>query len=151
MPTKFYEESARRIIDFYRAHENDEVRAVNHFVEEGLVQRTVKRVIKRWVSKGRVSYNWNHGRKRKVLVPAALRKIKNKFKSLSTSGRKVAAELKISEGRVRLAKKELHIKMRKKKIVPNYKNNQASGVCSLCEGGGRRHRKSQNRLRPEGR
>ena len=126
MPTKFHEESARRIIDFYRAHENDEVRTVNHFVEEGLVQRTVKRVIKRWVDDGRVSYNWIHGRKRKVLVPATLRKIKEKFiKNPSTSGRKVAAELKISEGSVRLAKKELHIKTRKKKIVPNYKNDQA--------------------------
>ena len=47
MPTKFHEESARRIIDFYRAHENDEVRTVNHFAEEWLVQRTIKR----WVGK----------------------------------------------------------------------------------------------------
>ena len=125
MATKFHEESARRIIDFYQAHDNDETHTINHFVEQGLVRRTIKRVIKRWVDEGRVSYKWNHGRKRKVLRPATLKKVKNKFiKNPSASGRKVASELKISETSVRRAKGELKIKTRKKIVAPLYKNNQ---------------------------
>lgn len=66
MTTKFHEERARRIIDFYQAHDNDQTHTNNHFVEQGFVQRTIKRVIKRWVDEGRVSYKWNYGRKRNV-------------------------------------------------------------------------------------
>ena len=125
MATKFHEDSARRIVDFYKAHENDETATLNHFVEQGLVRRTIKRVINRWVNENRVSYNWNHGRKRSVFVPTTLKKVKKKFiNKPSVSGRKVASELKISEKSVRRAKKELGIKTRKKTIAPKYQKDQ---------------------------
>lgn len=125
MKSKKCQEEARAIIDYYKSHQNDRKSTINHFVDQGLNARTIRNVLKRYEEEGRVDYNLNSGPKKTVLTKQTIRKIKNSFiKSPSTSCRKVASKLNISEKSVRRGKSMVGIKCRKKIAYPKYVNNQ---------------------------
>ena len=133
MPSKKNEEDARRIIEFLKANNFDRLATVKHFVRENVNERTIRRVVARFLSEGRVEYIKKPGRKVSVLTARNLNKIKNRFvKRPTISVRKCAAELKINKSSILKAKKKLNIVTRKKVIGPKYINNQEQRAKKAC-------------------
>ena len=127
MKSKKAQENARFIINYYRDHQNDRKRTVKHFVDQGVPERTIRHVIKRWSDEQRVDYDMNSGPERTARHKNNLKKIRNQFVSNpSTSNRKVAEKVHISERSVRRAKCELGIRSRKKVKFPKHVNDQAA-------------------------
>lgn len=126
MKSKKNEENAHAIVDYYKLHQNDRLATVRHFVDQGLNERTVRKVVKRWIDEGRIEYKKKSGPKKNALTKATLRKMRNKFIAKpSISNRKVAKILKISETSVRRGKSALNIKSKKKHSSPKYEKDQA--------------------------
>ena len=98
MKTTQTEKNAYAIIKYYNEHGTNRIKTFDHFRDQGLIPRSIYRVIKRWNDNQRVSYKWNYSRGRSVITNTALKNIKKKFVNKPLiSGRKVALEMNISE------------------------------------------------------
>jgi hypothetical protein len=103
-------------------------------LDEGLVRRTIVRVIKRYEDNGTIEYSKNSGPKPSVLTPRNLNKIKSEFiNKPSLSLRNCSAKLNISPRSVIRAKKKLNIKTFKKQKTPKYINDQENRAEQACK------------------
>lgn len=110
MKTQENQQIAESIVNYYKLHNFDRKRTNEHFLDQGVSIRTIQRVLKRYLEHGQIKYDKYHGRPRTALTERNKKKIRRVFvKNPSTSNRKVAQKLKMSESTIRVAKAEMNI------------------------------------------
>lgn len=125
MSVSNYQERARRIIEFFQLKNEDRKLTINHFLEEGVPERSIINVLKRYRDEGRVEFKKKSGRPATVNNKKNQNRVKSSFKTNpSTSVRNVGQKLSISKSSVARIKKTVGMKTRTKKKRPKYKKNQ---------------------------
>lgn len=133
MKSKKNEEDARRIISFFKDNNFDRLATVKHFIAENMNERTIRRVVERFLKNGQIEYNKNSGPKPSILTTGNLNKIKKRYvENPNISVRQCATQLKIKKSNIQNAKKKLNIITRKKKIAPKYINDQENRAEKAC-------------------
>lgn len=133
MSVQFNQQRAEVIIDFFRAHNFERKVTFDHFKEQGVSYSTVRNVLNRFNSDGRVQFKTKTGRPRTVLTKNNIKKIETQFyKSPSTSVRKITAKINISVSSVQRAKREIGIRTRRKQKAPKHNENQRRRAELAC-------------------
>jgi transposase len=135
MNRKEYEFQAKQIVHFYKeiAAENKRV-TIKQFVNQGIGERTIRKVIQRYETRGKIDYKEIPGRPPTVATPKNKEKISNAYKkNPNLSVRQAAVDLKIpSSSLCRIKVHKLGIKAYSKQTAPLYTKDQEKRDKTNC-------------------